>query len=97
MPDTYGYVRFSRPRVSELSGSDSETQRQKLLTAGVALSQIFQDVGISGTSGTNSRRGWHFLDSRLSQATPWLWCPSTALGDAGWTPLATPTISNGAG
>ena len=26
MPETYGYVRTSRPRVSELSGSDPETQ-----------------------------------------------------------------------
>ena len=55
-PDTYGYVRTSRPRVSELSGSDPETQRQQLLAAGV-----------SGTSGTNSRRGWHSLESRLAQ------------------------------
>ena len=55
MPDTYGYVRTSRPRVSELSGSDPETQRQQLLAAGVALSHIYQDVGVSGT---NNRRGW---------------------------------------
>ena len=55
------------PRVSELSGSDPETQRQQLLAAGVALSHIYQDVGVSGTSGTNSRRGWHSLDSRLAQ------------------------------
>ena len=67
MPETYGYVRTSRPRVSELSGSDPETQRQQLLAAGVALSHIYQDVGVSGTSGTNSRRGWHSLDSRLAQ------------------------------
>ena len=67
MPETYGYVRTSRPRVSELAGSDPETQRQQLLTAGVALSHIYQDVGVSGTSGTNSRRGWHSLDSRLAQ------------------------------
>ena len=31
MPETYGYVHTSRPRVSELSGSDPETQRQQLL------------------------------------------------------------------
>ena len=43
MPDTYGYVRTSRPRVSELAGSDPETQRQQLL-----------DVGVTRTSGTNS-------------------------------------------
>ena len=67
MPDTYGYVRTSRPRVSELSGSDPETQRQLLLAAGVALFHIYQDVGVSGTSGINSRRGWHSLDSRLAQ------------------------------
>ena len=67
MPETYGYVRTSRPRVSDLSGSDPETQRQQMLAAGVALSHIYQDVGISGTSGTNSRRGWHSLGSRLGQ------------------------------
>ena len=67
MPETYGYVRTSRPRVSELAGSDPETQRQQLLAAGVALSHIYQDVGVSGASGTNSWRGWHSLDSRLAQ------------------------------
>ena len=67
MPETYGYVRTSRPRVSELAGSDPETQRQQMLAAGVALSHIYQDVGVSGNSGTNSRRGWHSLESRLAQ------------------------------
>ena len=38
-----------------------------MLAAGVALSHIYQDVGVSGTSGTNSRLGWHSLDSRLGQ------------------------------
>ena len=33
----------------------------------MALSHVYQDVGVSGTSGTNSRRGWHSLDSRLAQ------------------------------
>ena len=64
MPETYGYVRPSRPRVSELSDSDPETQRQRLLAAGVAFSRIYQNVGISGT---DSRRGWHSLDARLAQ------------------------------
>ena len=50
-----------------MSGSDPETQCQQLLAAGVALSHIYQDVGVSGTFGTNSRRGWHSLDSRLAQ------------------------------
>ena len=64
--------RTSRPRISDLSGSDPETQRQQLQAAGVALSDIYQDVGISGTSGTNSRRGWHSLDSRLAQGDTWV-------------------------
>ena len=67
MPETYGFIRTSRPRVSELVGSDPETQRQQLLAAGVALSHIYQDIGVSGTSGTNSRWGWHSLHSRLAQ------------------------------
>ena len=65
IPEAYGYVRASRPRVSELSSSDPKTLRQQLLAAGVALSHIYQDVGVFGTSSTNSRRGWHFLDSWL--------------------------------
>ena len=67
MPGAYGYARTSRSRISELSGSDPETQRGQLLASGVALSHIYQDVGVSGTSGTNSRRGWHSLDFRLAQ------------------------------
>ena len=67
MPEAYGYVRSSRPRVSELSGSDLDTQRQQMLAARVALSYTYQDVGVSGTSGTNRRPGWHSLHSRLAQ------------------------------
>ena len=33
LPDTYGHVRTSRPRVSDLAGSYPETQRQQLLAA----------------------------------------------------------------
>ena len=81
MPETYGYVRSSRPRVSELAGSDPETQRQQLLAVGVALSHIYQDVGICGTSGTNSPSGLAL--SGLpdgSRRHSWLWCPSTRIG-----------------
>ena len=38
-----------------------------MLAAGVVLSHIYQDVGVSGPSGTNSQRAWHSLDSRLGQ------------------------------
>ena len=105
MPETYGYVRTSRPRVSDLAGSDPETQRQQLLAAGVALSHIYQDVGVSGTSGTNSRRGSRLARPATARrlwtpgslrVTPWLWCPLTASGGAGWTPWATSTTCNGA-
>ena len=33
----------------------------------MVVSHIYQNVGVSGISGTNSRRGWHSLDSRLAQ------------------------------
>ena len=80
MPEAYGYVRTSRPRVSELAGSDPETQRQQLLAAGVALSHIYQDIGASGTSGTNSRRGWHSLDSRLAEGDTLVVVPIDRIG-----------------
>ena len=66
MPETYGYVRTSLSKVSELSGGDPETQRQQLLAAGVALSHIYQEIGVSGTSGSNRRQAWHSLDSRMA-------------------------------
>ena len=44
MPETYGYVRTSRTRVSELADSDPETQRQQLLAAGVALSKSLSTI-----------------------------------------------------
>ena len=96
MPETYGYVRPSRPRVSELAGSDPETQRQQMLAADVALSHIYQVVGVSGTSGTNSRWAGTRWTPGWLKAIPWLWCPSTASGGAGWTPWATSTTCNGA-
>ena len=40
IPETYGYAFTSRPRVSELSGSDPEAQRRQMLVVGVALSRI---------------------------------------------------------
>ena len=97
MPETYGYGRPSRPRVSELAGRDPEAQRRQMLAFGVGLSRIYQDVCVSGTSGTNSWRGWHSRTPGWSRATPWLWCPSTASGGAGWTPWATSTTCNRAG
>ena len=38
----------------------------QLRRAGVPLENIFRDVGVSGTTGTQERRGWHHLNSRLT-------------------------------
>ena len=96
MPGTYGYVRTSRPRVSELSGSDPETQRQQLLAAGVALSHIYQDAGVSGIPVPTAGGLGILWTPSWPRVTPRLWCPSTASGGAGWTPWATYTTCNGA-
>ena len=61
------YVHSRCPGVSDLSGSDPETQHQQLLAAGVSLSHIWKDIGDSGISGTNSRQDCRSLDSRLAQ------------------------------
>ena len=63
---TYGYIRTSRQKTSSASGSDPETQDLQLRKAGVDREYIYRDVGVSGTIGTSSRRGWHGLDRKLS-------------------------------
>ena len=50
------------------------------------LANIHRDVGVSGTTGTQVRQGWHQLDGRLAAATPWWWLPSTASDGPGKTP-----------
>ncbi len=62
---TYGYVRTSRQKTLGFSGSDPETQDLQLLRARVDRERIYRDVGVSGTTGTNSRKGWHGLDRKL--------------------------------
>ena len=62
---TYGYIRTSRQKTSGVSGSDPETQDLQLLRAGVDRERIYRDVGVSGTTGTNSRKCWHGLDRKL--------------------------------
>ena len=63
---TYGYLRTSREEPGH-AGSDPETQRQQLLSAGVNPRHIYSDVGTSGTTGVSSRNQWHALDQRLSK------------------------------
>ena len=45
---------------------DPASQELQLRRAGVPLANIHRDVGISGTTGTQGRQGWHQLDVRLA-------------------------------
>ena len=66
MANTYGYIGTSRQRIAGEAGSDPEAQALQLRDAGVALGDIYRDVGVSGSIGTNSRAGWHTLNTRLT-------------------------------
>ena len=45
---------------------DPASQELQLRRAGVPLDCIHRDVGVSGTTGTQERRGWHRLNGRLA-------------------------------
>ena len=45
---------------------DPGSQELRLQRAGVLLNNIHRDVGVSGTTGTRERRGWHRLNGRLT-------------------------------
>ena len=45
---------------------DPASQELQLRRAGVPLANIHRDVGISGTTGTQGREGWHQIDVRLA-------------------------------
>ena len=66
MSTKYGYIRTSRQRQAGAAGSDPQSQARQLQLAGVAPAHVYRDVGVSGTTGTNSRTAWHALDSRLT-------------------------------
>ena len=51
------------------------SQELQLRRAGVPRDHIYRDVGASGSTGTQERRGWHRLNGRLA-ATPWWWWPA---------------------
>ena len=42
------------------------SQELQLRRAGVPLGHIFRDVGVSGTTDTQERRGWHRVNSRMA-------------------------------
>ncbi len=63
----YGYIRTSKQRTDGQAGSDPDTQRRQLHSAGVQPANVYADTGVSGATGTNTRAGWHKLDSQLQQ------------------------------
>ena len=66
MAQIYGYIRTSRRLQEGVPGMDPASQELQLRRAGVPVDQIHRDVGVSGTTGTQERRGWHRLNGRLA-------------------------------
>ena len=67
MSTLYGYIRTSRRLIDGEPGNDPDTQRRQLLDAGVDASNVYQDLGVSGSIGTNTRHGWRSLNSDLNR------------------------------
>ena len=65
MTQIYGYVRTSRRIQEGVPGMDPESQELQLRRAGVPWENLFRDVGVSGSTGTQERRAWHRLNDRL--------------------------------
>ena len=66
MTQIYGYIRTSRRLQEGVPGMDPESQELRLRRAGVPWENLFRDVGVSGSTGTQERRGWHRLNGRLA-------------------------------
>ena len=45
---------------------DPESQELRLQRAGVPWENLVRDVGVSSSTGTQERRGWHHLNARLA-------------------------------
>ena len=67
MSTLYGYIRTSRRLIAGEPGNATDTQRRQLMDAGVPTANLYQDLGISGSTGTNTRQRWRSLISRLHQ------------------------------
>ena len=59
MTQIYGYIRTSRRLQEGVPGMDPESQELQLRRAGVPWENLFRDIGVSGSTGTQERRGWH--------------------------------------
>ena len=57
----YGYLRTSKQQVDGQAGMDPETQVCSLEAAGVAPSDVYRDLSLSGTTASTSRAGWRAL------------------------------------
>ena len=93
MPESYGYVRISRPESRSCRAATRKPNASSCwLSAWRFLTSIRMSaapVPAAGGAGTPWTSGW-------PRATPWLWCPSTASGGVVWTPWAISTTCNGA-
>ena len=61
MSTLYGYIRTSRRLIEGEPGNLSDTQHRQILDAGVQASHVYQDLSISGSTGTNTRFGFGTL------------------------------------
>ena len=66
MGQIYGYIRTSQHLQEGPLGMAPASQELQLRRAGVPLENIFHDVGVSGSTGTQQRQGWHQLNGRLA-------------------------------
>ena len=66
MPQIYGYIRTSRQLQEGVPGMDPASQELQFQRAGVPRDNIYRDVGVSGSTSTQQRQGWHRLNGRLA-------------------------------
>ena len=65
LPTLYGYIRTSRRLIAGEPGNDPDTQRLHLADADVPAANLYQDLGVSGSTGTTTRQGWCSLNSHM--------------------------------
>ena len=66
MASIYGYMRTSWRVQEGVPGMDPASQELQLQRAGVPKNNIFRDVGISGTTGSQERKALRQLSGRLA-------------------------------
>ena len=66
MASIFGYIRTSRQLQEGVPGMDPDSQEIQLRRAGIPWENLFRDVGVSGSTGTQERRAWRRLNARLA-------------------------------